>query len=86
MKKSTKIAISGILGAAILEGAALAHNRGGGPMGIGYYGGGHHGGYGLGLYLCRLIAEAHGGRLSIRSQPGAGTTVKVEIPVATETP
>ncbi len=42
------------------------------------------GGYGLGLYLCRLIAEAHGGHLSIRSQPEAGTTVSVEIPVSTE--
>ncbi len=39
------------------------------------------GGYGLGLYLCRLIAEAHGGRLSIDSHPGAGTTVSVDIPV-----
>lgn len=44
------------------------------------------GGYGLGLYLCRLIAEAHGGHLSIQSQPGEGTTVKVEIPVATNSP
>lgn len=38
------------------------------------------GGYGLGLYLCRLIAEAHGGRLVIDSQPGAGTVVQVELP------
>ncbi len=44
------------------------------------------GGYGLGLYLCRLVAEAHGGRLSIRSQPGEGTTVTVEMPVATDSP
>jgi signal transduction histidine kinase len=41
------------------------------------------GGYGLGLYLCRLIAEAHGGSLSIHSRPNEGTTVKVDIPVAT---
>ncbi len=45
MNKSTKIAISGILGAALLGGAAVAHNRGGSPMGAGYDGGGHHGGY-----------------------------------------
>ncbi len=45
MKNSTKIAISGIVGAALLGGAALAHNRGGGPMGPGHFGGGHHVGY-----------------------------------------
>ncbi len=42
------------------------------------------GGYGLGLYLCRLIAEAHGGQLSIESVTGEGTTVTVEIPITTE--
>jgi signal transduction histidine kinase len=38
------------------------------------------GGYGLGLYLCRVIAEAHGGYLSIQSQLGRGTQVSVYIP------
>ena len=33
------------------------------------------GGYGLGLYLCRMIAEAHGGRLEIESTPGKGTKI-----------
>ena len=33
------------------------------------------GGFGLGLYLCRLICEAHGGALSISSTEGVGTTV-----------
>jgi PAS domain S-box-containing protein len=32
-------------------------------------------GIGLGLYLARRIAEAHGGSLSVRSHPGGGTTV-----------
>ncbi|MCG8415445.1 MAG: HAMP domain-containing histidine kinase [Pseudomonadales bacterium] len=38
------------------------------------------GGFGLGLYLCRLIAEAHGGELSIASELGEGTHIKVRIP------
>ncbi len=38
------------------------------------------GGYGLGLYLCRLIIEAHGGELRIDSEPGKGTRVIVELP------
>ena len=38
------------------------------------------GGIGLGLYLCRLIAEAHGGSVQIDSQPGCGTVVTVTLP------
>lgn len=34
-----------------------------------------HGGAGLGLSLCRAIAKAHGGNLTIDSMPGMGTTV-----------
>ncbi len=39
------------------------------------------GGYGLGLYLCRVIAEAHGGRLTVESEVGKGTRVAVELRV-----
>ena len=38
------------------------------------------GGYGLGLYLCRMIAEAHGGTLDISSEVGTGTTVSFILP------
>ncbi len=38
------------------------------------------GGFGLGLYLCRLIAQAHGGELMIRSKPREGTHITVNLP------
>ena len=38
------------------------------------------GGFGLGLYLCRLIAQAHGGLLDIKSQIGEGTHITVDLP------
>ncbi|MFT5220335.1 MAG: signal transduction histidine kinase [Planctomycetota bacterium] len=41
------------------------------------------GGYGLGLYLCRLIAEAHQGQLVLSSKPGEGTLVTLELPLST---
>ena len=38
------------------------------------------GGVGLGLYLCRLVAQAHGGSLALRNaQPGL--EVRVVLPV-----
>ena len=40
------------------------------------------GGYGLGLYLCRVIAEAHGGRLEIDSVKGDGTRVMIMLPLS----
>lgn len=39
------------------------------------------GGYGLGLYLCKLIVEAHAGAINIESSVGEGTTVTVRLPV-----
>ena len=40
-------------------------------------------GLGLGLPLCRRIAEGHGGRLLLTSQEGQGTTVTVSLPDVT---
>ncbi len=40
------------------------------------------GGFGIGLYLCKLITEAHGGSMSIKSAPGKGTIVEIELPVS----
>lgn len=38
------------------------------------------GGVGLGLAICKWIAEAHGGRIEMESTPGQGTQVTVRLP------
>jgi signal transduction histidine kinase len=68
--------------------AALAFDRfhrgarGGGEDGEGgALGGGDAAGSGLGLSIVAAIAAAHGGYARLRSEPGAGTTVHLWIPV-----
>lgn len=45
----------------------------------------HHGGdgtaAGVGLYLCKLLVRAHGGRIRAESEAGVGCTFTVELPV-----
>ncbi len=39
-------------------------------------------GTGIGLTGTRQIVELHGGEISIKSKPGAGTTVRVQLPIS----
>ncbi len=41
----------------------------------------NYGGFGLGLYILREIAEAHGGSVSVESAPGRGARFTVSLPL-----
>lgn len=47
-----------------------------------YIGKGSSGGTGLGLPICKDLLEKMGGEISIRSEKGAGTSVRIELPEA----
>lgn len=44
-----------------------------------------HGGLGLGLAISRRLARMMGGDIVVRSEPGAGSTFEVQLPIAEET-
>jgi signal transduction histidine kinase len=41
-------------------------------------------GVGLGLSISQRIIEGHRGAIRVTSQPGAGTTVRIELPLVGE--
>jgi signal transduction histidine kinase len=40
----------------------------------------HYGGFGVGLWVARLVAEAHGGAVHVESTPGRGSRFVLELP------
>jgi len=39
-------------------------------------------GIGIGMFHCKMIVEAHRGRIEVRSEPGKGTAFRVLLPIA----
>jgi len=42
------------------------------------------GGVGLGLTICRAIAQAHGGKIAARGRPGGGALIEFSLPALAE--
>ncbi|HEU5318406.1 MAG TPA: ATP-binding protein, partial [Chloroflexota bacterium] len=48
------------------------------------HGDGHMAGLGLGLYVCRSIAEAHGGTIAAECPASGGTRFVIRLPMGLE--
>src|SRR4029077_18327494 len=46
----------------------------------------HYGGFGLGLWIARVIVEAHGGTIGVQSRLGEGASFFVDLPLAAPAP
>ena len=51
----------------------------------GVYGDGSQTGTGLGLTICYNVVKAHGGEITVSSEPGRGTTFNLTFPLARKT-
>ena len=38
-------------------------------------------GFGIGMFQCKMIVEAHPGRIEVESQPGKGTAFRILLPI-----
>jgi signal transduction histidine kinase len=45
----------------------------------------HPGGYGLGLAVAKVIADAHDGKITVESEPGQGATFTLSVPITATT-
>lgn len=41
----------------------------------------HYGGFGIGLWIARLVVEAHGGSIEVKSKPEEGSSFTVSLPL-----
>jgi signal transduction histidine kinase len=39
------------------------------------------GGTGIGIFQCKMVVEAHDGKIEVESEPGQGTTFRVLLPL-----
>lgn len=81
---------TGIDGSAVT--VTVSDNGPGIPVGVRqrlfepYVSEGEEAGTGLGLFIVRLIAEAHGGAVTLQSQPGKGSRFTLRFPIPADVP
>lgn len=43
----------------------------------------HHSGFGVGLFLCKILVDLHEGQIGVESKPGAGSKFSFSLPLGT---